>query len=113
MFCGFGPLAKGRQLDRSVWFWYRTAAPGATFPHLSSMAKQRPKPKVHSKIAAPQDRATARGTARRPSPAAASASASSPSAAPPRRSTYFEAVALYERGLEALQRDDEELELEE
>jgi tetratricopeptide (TPR) repeat protein len=26
--------------------------------------------------------------------------------APPRRSTYFEAVALYERGLEALQRHD-------
>ena len=29
-----------------------------------------------------------------------------PSAAPQRRSTYFEAVALYERGMEALQRHD-------
>ena len=30
----------------------------------------------------------------------------SPPSAPPRRSTYFEAVAIYERGLEALQRHD-------
>jgi tetratricopeptide (TPR) repeat protein len=29
-----------------------------------------------------------------------------PPASPPRRSTYFEAVALYERGLEAIQRHD-------
>jgi tetratricopeptide (TPR) repeat protein len=68
------------------------------------MAKQRPKPKAPSKIAAQQDRAMPRGTERRP----ASTSVSGPSspAGPPRRSTYFEAVALYERGLEALQRHD-------
>ena len=72
------------------------------------MAKQRSKPKAHSKIAAPQDRVTPRGPARRPSSASSvsPSSPSSPSAAPPRRSTYFEAVALYERGLEALQRHD-------
>ena len=69
------------------------------------MAKQRSKPKVHSKVAAHQDRVTPRGTARRPS-SDSSVSGSSPSAAPPRRTTYFEAVALYERGLEALQRHD-------
>jgi tetratricopeptide (TPR) repeat protein len=68
------------------------------------MAKQRSKPKAHTKIAAQQDRVTPRGTERRP-PSTAESRSSSP-AAPPRRSTYFEAVALYERGLEALQRHD-------
>ena len=68
------------------------------------MAKQRPKPKAHSKTTTQQDRVAPRGTASRPSPV--SGSTSSTPAAPPRRSTYFEAVALYERGLEALQRHD-------
>ena len=42
-------------------------------------------------------------TPREPVPAAAPLR---PPAAPQRRSTYFEAVAVYERGLEALQRHD-------
>lgn len=42
-------------------------------------------------------------TPREPVPAAAP---TRPPAAPQRRSTYFEAVAVYERGLEALQRHD-------
>ena len=41
-----------------------------------------------------------------PTPPAAPAGPSPAQAAPQRRSTYFEAVALYERGLEALQRHD-------
>jgi len=47
-----------------------------------------------------------RGTERRPASTSVSGPASP--AGPPRRSTYFEAVALYERGLEALQRHDYE-----
>jgi tetratricopeptide (TPR) repeat protein len=73
------------------------------------MAKQRPKPKTHPKVAAQQDRAAPRGTEGRSASTSAPISSvpvSSSPAAPPRRSTYFEAVALYERGLEALQRHD-------
>ncbi len=46
----------------------------------------------------PPSKPTKAQTTRPPSP--------STQAPPPRRSTYFEAVALYERGLEALQRHD-------
>lgn len=55
------------------------------------MAKQRPQPKVKD---------------------GGSAASAVPSADPSRRSTYIEAVALYERGLEALQRHDYDLALE-
>jgi tetratricopeptide (TPR) repeat protein len=86
------------------------------------MAKQRPqsKPKKHStplpnrsKRVAPQTnthRAPEAGphrTRAAAAPAAVPGSAPSAAPAPPvRRSTYFEAVAVYERGLEALQRHD-------
>jgi tetratricopeptide (TPR) repeat protein len=59
------------------------------------MAKQRPASK--SKVPAPEPRRSAPFS---PSPARPEPSS------PPRRSTYVEAVALYERGLEALQRHD-------
>ncbi len=55
------------------------------------MAKQRPQPKVKD---------------------GGSAASPVPSADPSRRSTYIEAVALYEKGLEALQRHDYDLALE-
>jgi tetratricopeptide (TPR) repeat protein len=42
----------------------------------------------------------------RPATPAVQASRPAPPGAPARRTTYFEAVALYERGLEALQRHD-------
>lgn len=60
------------------------------------MAKHRPAPKL--KAHAPESRRTAV----QPAPASPPAS----SGGPPRRSTYVEAVAIYERGLEALQRHD-------
>ena len=68
------------------------------------MPKQRSKPKAHSKTAAQPDRVAPSGIegARSPSPSTPSSAAGGP----PRRSTYFEAVSLYERGLEALQRHD-------
>ncbi len=62
------------------------------------MAKQRPQSKSKGR----------RAPAARPDPSAprlGSRPQASP-AAPARRSTYFEAVALYERGLEAIQRHD-------
>jgi tetratricopeptide (TPR) repeat protein len=58
------------------------------------MAKQRPQPK--SKDQPPAGR----------QPAGAPAASKMGSAGTPRRSTYVEAVALYEKGLEALQRHD-------
>jgi tetratricopeptide (TPR) repeat protein len=69
------------------------------------MPKQRSKPKAHSKTAAQQDRVAPSGIEGGPSPISASAPSSSGGGSP-RRSTYFEAVSLYERGLEALQRHD-------
>jgi tetratricopeptide (TPR) repeat protein len=69
------------------------------------MAKRRP----HSKAKAQPARGAkptpppATPEVRAPVPDSASAQ---PPPAPPRRSTYFEAVALYERGLEAVQRHD-------
>ena len=69
------------------------------------MAKQRP---VHRSTKAPPQSGTAR-TARAvdvgaSSPPPAALPKPAPVQGPQRRSTYFEAVALYERGLEALQR---------
>src|SRR6185436_8304806 len=74
------------------------------------MAKQRPAPR--STKATPQSPAARTGRpadglqAQRPEAAPAPAPPTSPPAppGPQRRSTYFEAVALYEQGLEALQR---------
>jgi tetratricopeptide (TPR) repeat protein len=71
------------------------------------MAKQRPQPKPkgqsstmpaggHPPAEAPQE-------GRRPSP---SPSAPQPAGPAQRRTTYFEAVAVYEKGLEAVQRHD-------
>ena len=68
------------------------------------MAKQRPQ---HRSTKAPARSASvrlARGADRTIAMAARAAPSAPP--APQRRSTYFEAVALYERGLEALQRHD-------
>ena len=76
------------------------------------MAKQRPqsKSKNASKAVAHNVRVGPRGAARRPSPASDAPLPTpvppSPSSPSPKRSTYFEAVALYERGLETLQRHD-------
>ena len=58
------------------------------------------KPQAHSHAT--------RGAARTPEPQAGSARPPAPPAStgPQRRSTYFEAVAVYERGVEALQRHD-------
>ena len=67
------------------------------------MAKQRPQPKP--KTSAP----SAQARSGQPHSAAAgqgSARQASGSSSTPRRSTYVDAVALYERGLEALQRHD-------
>jgi len=67
------------------------------------MAKQRPTSKVKAEPSQParESSSTAAAGAHRPVVAP-----SSSSSAPTRRSTYFEAVALYERGLEAIQRHD-------
>jgi tetratricopeptide (TPR) repeat protein len=64
------------------------------------MTKHRPQPKSKATTGGPAERekrGTATGT---PEPSPANTSAS------PRRSTYFEAVAIYERGLETLQRHE-------
>jgi tetratricopeptide (TPR) repeat protein len=55
------------------------------------MAKQRPQPKPKGQFSPPSAGPGGKGQA---------------SAAPTRRSTYFEAVAVYERGLQALQAHD-------
>lgn len=66
------------------------------------MAKPRPQPKLKGRMpavsAAEGIRPPAQGTEERPVSAGPSA--------PTRRSTYFEAVALYEKGLETLQRHE-------
>jgi tetratricopeptide (TPR) repeat protein len=71
------------------------------------MAKQRPQPKPKGQSSAmppgAHPPAEPAHDVRRPAQAAA---APQPPAAPQRRTTYFEAVALYEKGLEALQRHD-------
>jgi tetratricopeptide (TPR) repeat protein len=69
------------------------------------MAKQQRRPQTRStKESAVPQRSAASSTA--PSRPTTSASAPSTPSAPVRRSTYFEAVALYERGLERLQQHD-------
>jgi tetratricopeptide (TPR) repeat protein len=74
------------------------AFPGATFRVCATfMAKQRRQ--------APRSTKAPQSTSVRPArPAEAAVPTRAAPAAPQRRSTYFEAVALYERGLEALQR---------
>jgi tetratricopeptide (TPR) repeat protein len=67
------------------------------------MAKQRPQPRskgASSASAQPPVKAGPSDHARRPTPGSESAAAAKTA----RRSTYVEAVALYEQGLEALQR---------
>jgi len=69
------------------------------------MAKQRPqsKSKGHPPAPGPDTRSHLDSRPPAPTPPAPPAPAAS---APQRRSTYFEAVAIYERGLEAIQRHD-------
>jgi len=66
------------------------------------MAKQR-RPIPRSKKPPPEVSLRAAGPS---SSAGAPASAAASASGPPRRSTYFEAVALYEQGLEKLQRHE-------
>jgi outer membrane protein assembly factor BamD (BamD/ComL family) len=75
------------------------------------MAKQRrPQPRSVKPHPQPVQAAAAPQPVAQPTPQAPASRPSvvpvQTSAAPQRRSTYFEAVALYERGLEALQRHD-------
>ena len=74
------------------------------------MAKQRPqpKPKGQSSPQIPPGRRAQPGAVpdRMDSPGTRSAPGGSRSNAPQRRTTYFEAVAVYERGVQALQRHD-------
>src|SRR3989442_36202 len=72
----------------------------------TAMTKQR-RPQPHPAKSPPQS-APVRPRPARNVDAAPSRSAPAAPAAPQRRSTYFEAVAIYERGLEALQRHDYE-----
>jgi tetratricopeptide (TPR) repeat protein len=70
------------------------------------MAKQRFQAKPKGQSATPTD---GRPPAETPEPRRPAASAAAPlhqSNAPQRRTTYFEAVAVYEKGLDALQRHD-------
>lgn len=92
-----------RPLDPSLSFCYFTAAFCAVyFLRAAFMAKQR-RPVPRSTKARPQS------SSARPIRAGDVAAPSRPArvpvpAGPQRRATYFEAVAVYERGLEALQR---------
>src|SRR5262245_16458331 len=69
---------------------------------MANERKQRRPPPKSSRSA----RSTSAVKVREAAPAPGSVPATPASAAPQRRSTYFDAVALYERGLEALQRHD-------
>jgi tetratricopeptide (TPR) repeat protein len=69
------------------------------------MPKHRPQPKPKGQSTAAEDK-TKRAVAAAPVRPAPPPPPPAPPAAPARRSTYFEAVALYEKGLEALQRHD-------
>jgi tetratricopeptide (TPR) repeat protein len=69
------------------------------------MAKQRPAPRAPKAPPQPPPARTAGSVdGGAPAPPSSSSTPSPAKAGPQRRSTYFEAVALYERGLEALQR---------
>jgi tetratricopeptide (TPR) repeat protein len=73
------------------------------------MTKQRPSQAKGTKPQASRSSAPvtpARVTTTGPATSETAISSSTAPAAPPRRSTYVEAVALYERGIEALQRHD-------
>src|SRR5918992_168303 len=102
------PMAKSRRVTKS-----RTSArkpartagaraagkrqaskPGTSRPAARKASSRRPAPKP---VAAPSPKA-ARPAAPPPAPA--------PPQPPPRKPTYHEAVAMYERGLQALQRRD-------
>lgn len=76
----------------------------------SSMAKHRRQPKSKGRrkaSAAHPDPVAGGADARRSAPTTPPPPAGPPtSSSPPRRSNYFEAVAIYERGLQALQRHD-------
>jgi len=92
---------KSPTLTAPLTFCYFSRLPQAICsPARQPMAKQRrPQPRA-SKSAAQE------GASREPRPAPAEPAAPARPGAPQRRSTYFEAVALYEKGLEALQRHD-------
>lgn len=66
------------------------------------MAKQRPQPKPKTQQSSSASSAQPAATA----PGAGAAPGRGGSQGTPRRSTYFEAVAAYEKGVEALQRHD-------
>ena len=70
------------------------------------MAKQRPQPKSKGHADAHPRRAAVAAASHQAVPRTAAQPVVPPPSGPVRRSTYFEAVALYERGLEALQRHD-------
>lgn len=71
------------------------------------MAKQRrPSEAKKSRPSAKRRARTVEPAKGRPTPTVRATTAPAASAAPQRRSTYVEAVALYERGLEALQRHE-------
>src|SRR5215204_4260116 len=108
-------IAEPRPLDRFETFCYFTArSKRSLFAQIpsASMAKQRPAPRSTKATPQAAPARTGRATDGLPTQRSdgASRSASGPAApahapqTPQRRSTYFEAVALYERGLEALQR---------
>jgi tetratricopeptide (TPR) repeat protein len=70
------------------------------------MAKQRPQPRAKAQTASgarPTTSTAAKSAGLTPVQSHSSATQPAP---PARRSTYFEAVAIYERGLEAVQRHD-------
>src|SRR5688572_18180565 len=98
--------AVGRALDPPEWFCYFTDHSQARLYCALSpfMAKQRPVPRSTKPPQSPSAR-TVRGVdAGAPMSPAPPTEPAPVRATPQRRSTYFEAVALYERGLEALQR---------
>jgi tetratricopeptide (TPR) repeat protein len=69
------------------------------------MAKQRPQPKPKGQFSPPAVGPGGKGQAGA-APSRRSHGPLPPASAPTRRSTYFEAVAVYERGLQALQAHD-------
>lgn len=74
------------------------------------MAKQRPQPRVKAQAAPSGPTRAQRATA--PQARTSIAPSTQSAAGPIRRSTYFEAVAVYEQGLEALQRHEYDRALE-
>jgi len=72
------------------------------------MAKQHPRPKSKARSAgvAPRDKPGLAAAQPLEAPKPPPAPATTVPSAPPRRSTYFEAVAIYERALESMQRHD-------